>query len=331
MGGATLLAGCGGPTGSADDPGGGGTPGGGDTTDDGGEMTDDTDLTDAGGGTRRAALGEVVAGETLSVVVRETRTEPDLGPYTTPGSGNEFLVVRLAVGNTTDGEFVNVGSLLQARVTDSAGDSYERTTAGGTDAPLTVGQLAPGEVARGDVVFEVPRDATDLSLTLDLGGLALPDLDRVVVDLSSGAGPPADLSQHLGVPVAGVGDAERSAGATVTLHGVSTTDEIGFASADDGDQFAVVDVSVTNETGEATSVSTPVQMLAKEGDGLAHLVSVEAQGGLGGAFAEESPIDDGQTRRGKVAYEVPEDARPLYWTFDFWLFAGGEKAFWQLR
>jgi hypothetical protein len=330
LGGATLLAGCGGTTTPGDESGGGDTPDGGGTTDDGG----DDEPTDDGGGpdaVREGRLGEVVEGETISMVVRETRTESDMGPYTTPESGNAFLVVRLALENTTGGEFVAVGSLLQARVTDSAGDAYEQAAAARTDTPLTVGQLAPGEVARGDLVFEVPRDATGLSLELDLGELDLPDLDSVVVDLSSGGGSPADLSQDLGVPLAGVGDAVTSAGTTVTLHGFSTTDEVGFASPDDGNQFAVVDVSVTNETGEATAVSPPVQMLGKDGGGLAYPVSVEAQGGLDQAFAADSPIADGQTRRGKVAYEVPEAARPLYWTFEFWLFAGGEKAFWQLR
>jgi hypothetical protein len=330
LGGATLLAGCGGTTTPADESGGGDTPGGGGTTDGGGgvEPTDDGGGPDA---VREGRLGEVVESETISMVARETRTEPDMGPYTTPESGNEFLVVRLAIKNTTDGEFASFLSLLQPRVTDPAGDTYEQTTAGQTDTPLTGGQVAPGEVARGDVVFEVPRDATGLSLELDVGALDVVDLDRVVVDLSSSAGSPADLSQDLAVPLAGVGDAVTSAGTTVTLHGFSTSDEIGFGTADDGNQFAVVDVSVTNETGEAKSVSTRVLMLGKAGSGLAYPVSVEAQDGLDQAFAEDSPLADGQTRRGKVAYEVPEDARPLYWTFAFGLFAGGEKAFWQLR
>jgi hypothetical protein len=329
LGGATLLAGCGGTTTPVDDSGGGDTPGGGATTDDGGgEQTDD------GGGSdtvREGRIGEVVEGETLSMVVRETRTEPDMGPYTTPESGNVFLVVRLALENTTDGEFVNLGTLLQTRVTDSAGDTYEQAAGAQTDTPLALGQLASGEVARGDVVFEVPRDATGLSLEVDLGEVDLADLDRALIDLSSSSGSPADLSQDLAVSLHGVGDAVSSSGTTVTLHGFSTTDEIGFASADDGNQFAVVDVSVTNETGEPKSVAPPVQMVAKDGTGLAHLVSVEAQGGLDQAFAEDSPIADGQTRRGRVAYEVPEAVRPLHWAFDFWLFAGGEKAFWKLR
>jgi len=341
-----LLAGCGGnvtltPTEESaladgdtatDTPasGGDGTPT--DTPASGGDGTETPTQTEPSTRVGEAVVGELVEGDQLSMVVRKTRRTTDLGPYTTPESGNEFLVVRLAVKNDTDDRFVNFSSLLQVRVTDDQDYAYEQAVTAQTDTPLVGGQLAPGEVIRGDLVFEVPSDAAGLSLEFDFQALSIVDFERVVVDLAESASSTQDVAQRLAVPVNSVGDAVTDSGTTVTVNGVETATELdSFTSASEGKEFAIVDVSVTNETGREQSVSILLQMFAKDGRGMPYTASLMAHSSLDQSFSQGTPIADGQTRRGKIAYEVPEGTSPLYWTFEFDVFASGDKTFWKLR
>lgn len=302
---------------------------------DGGGTPTDTD-TEAetpteGSREKTVKIGDVVAGDRLSMVVRGVEETKQLGEFQEADSGNVYRVVRLAVKNTTRDEFAEFSGFLQTTLKDGDEYNYSRTIAG-TGQALTGGQLAPGEVERGDVVYEVPEDASGLTLQFDFQAFSFFDFERVVVDLSEEADSIADLSQSLKVDVRTIGEAVSYADTSVVVNSVQFTDQIGsYADADRGNEFAIVDITTTNESDEEKRISTLLQMLAKDGAGNSYPISITGLSQLDRAYEESTPLAPGERRRGKLAYEVPADTSTLYWIFEFTLWNEGDKTFWQLR
>lgn len=295
------------------------------------ETTADQSDGNAGNGSATVAIGERVDDEQMSMVVRDVSKTDQIGEFQEAGSGNTFVVVRLAVKNTTDDAYLNFSGFLQTLVKDGEDYTYDQTIAA-TGETFTGGQLVPGEVARGDLVYEVPKDASDLSLQFDFETVSFLTVNRVTVDLESEADSTADLEQDLGVDVLDAGESASYGDVTVAVNGVEYAKSLGdFSEAGEGNEFAIVDITTTNETGEAQHVSTALQMLAKDGRGRSYSLSIDAVTALDRAYDETSALADGEERRGKVAYEVPEGVSPLYWTFEFTLWTDGDKTFWQLR
>jgi len=293
------------------------------------EASQPTTTTTEGGTTRRAVVGEVVSDDRLAMVVRDVRWTDSLGEFSEAGEGSEFLVVRLAVRNESD-RFVDFSGGWQTRVEDSESyvydAAYERT-----DHPLGSGALAPGEVTRGDTVYEIPADATGLVLQFDFAAFDLFRFDRVRVALDNEAGTVADLEQSLRVAVYEPGDRTTYGGLSVAVRGARTATELGqSAEADPGTEYVVPDVAVTNDASEAVTVSTLLQMAVKTGTGLAYTQDFEGSSALDRGFAEGSAIGPGETRRGELAYLVAADHDRLYWAFDFYDATDPQKAFWAL-
>lgn len=295
------------------------------------ETTESETTTESGPVEKTLKVGERVDDEKLSMVVRNVSKTEKLGEFTQADSGNTFVVVRLAVKNTTKNEFLNFSGFLQTRVKDDAGYTYEQTIAA-TDQTFTGGQLVPGEVSRGDLVYEVPKDASGLALQFDFEAVSFLTVDRVTVDLESSASSAADVKQNLGVDVNGAGDTVENGGVSVAVNGVEFTEELGsFSKAGEGNEFAIVDITTKNETGSSQHISTALQMLAKDGKGRSYSLSIDAATALDRSYDESAALADGEKRRGKVAYEVPKGVSPLYWTFEFSLWTDGDKTFWKLR
>lgn len=331
--GATLIAGCSGD-GGGDDDSDGDTPGGdGETETQPDDDSDESTPTDESTPREASAVvGDLIEGSNLAMVARDVSEADQLGQFTEPDEGNVFVVVRMAVKNTTNSEFADFNSLLQTRLLDDQDYTYDQSIVASTDRPMQAGQLAPGEVVRGDVVFEVPEDASGLQLEFDFQYFDFSDFERVTVDLTETAGSIADLDQDLAVPIHGEGDAVESGGLTAECNGFETATELDdFTQADEGNEYAIVDVSVTNETGEEQSVSILLQMMLKDGEGFSYSFDLGGYSALDQKFEQGTPISDGQTRRGKIAYQVPEGTSPLYWAFEFDVFVGGDKTFWQVR
>lgn len=334
-----LLAGC---TESKDDDGAGEDTNG-EASDDSDQGTDGSDTStaqdgqdsgdeqDGSGGLTEAPVGERVGDDSFAMVVENVEETTEIGTFQEADSGNVFVVVTAGVKNETGDEYINFNSFLQTRLKDAEDYTYDPELAV-TGRPLEGGQLAPGEVSRGDIVFEVPEDADGLVLQFDLAAFDLFDFDRVHVDLGSKADTIATLEQDLRVDLHDVGETIAQSDMEVTLNETRTETELDdFTAADEGHQFDIVDISVTNETGEATPVSIALQMVTKDGAGWMYQVDIGAQSALDQPFEQGSKLGDGETRRGEIAYQVPEDVEPLYWVFEFDLLADGTKTFWQLR
>ena len=283
------------------------------------------------GSTERVAVGEVASGENLSMVVEGVERTTSLDEFQSADEGNVFVVVTLAVKNTTANEFLNFSGFLQTAIEDSEDYSYDQTFAA-TDNTFDGGQLAPGEVSRGDLVYEVPEDASGLVLTFDFEAFSFTRLQRVTIDLSEQAASAATLDQNLQVDVHDPGTAVTYEDVTVTLNSVRFSEQVGdFASAADGREYAIVNVTTDNGTDEELTVSTLLQMGVKDDIGNTYDLDFAAQSELDRAYNEGQPIAAGGSRRGELAFEVPQSADRLYWTFEFTLWTDGDKTFWQLR
>ena len=329
--GAGLTAGCTGSDDSGPSTDATTTKGSMDETTDQPTTTDESDANSESSGTKTVAVGDRVDDEQLSMVVRGASKTDEIGEFQQADAGNTFLVVELAVKNTTEDTYLNFSGFLQTMVKDDEDYTYEQTVAATGDT-FTGGQLVPGEVARGDLVYEIPDDASGLALQFDFDAVSFLEVDRVTVDLESEADSMADLEQTLRVDVLDVGEAASHGGVSVSVNGVEFAEKLDdLTKAAEGNEFAIVDITTENGTGEAQHISTALQMLTKDGTGRSYPLSISAAASMEQSYDESSALADGEKRRGKVAYEVPKDASPLYWTFEFTLWTDGDKTFWGLR
>lgn len=276
-------------------------------------------------------IGDLVEGEDVHLVVESAERTSEINEFVEADEGNVLVVVALAYKNVSD-DFHSVSGFLQTRVRDDENYTYDQSLFG-TGQALNDGQIAPGEVERGDVVYEIPEEAGGLVLEFDfqLGGL-FGDLERATIDLEAAADEFHDLEQDLAIEVHEIGTSIEYEGTTVTVNGSDTATSLGdFAEAEEGNEFVIVDLTVGNDTGEEQYVSTILQMQLKDGNGYSYSEDLGATVALDRAFDQGSPIADGDQRRGQLAYEVEEGTAPLYWVFEFALFAEGDKTFWQVR
>ncbi|WP_435093461.1 DUF4352 domain-containing protein [Halorubrum sp. N11] len=331
---ALSLAGCSGETDEEPEP----TSDGSDSSDSSDSSTDSSDSGTDGSDNEdadpeqvSATVGELVEGDQLHLVVEDVERASSLGRFSEPDAGNEFVVVSLALKNVSDG-YVSVSNLLQTRLRDNEDYQYDQAITGGGGNTFNAGQFAPGEVERGTVTFEVPEDASGLQLVFDLDASIIGGIDRARINLEEEAASIADLEQNLGVDTYSLGEEVGYQDVTVSVNDVRTESSLGqFSEPDEGNEFVVVDISITNNTGEEQQFSTVLQMMLKDGEGYTYQESLTATTGLDRAFDEGTPLSDGETRRGELPYEVPEGTAPLYWVFEFSVFASGDKTFWEVR
>ena len=331
----TALAGCSSDTSSTDDSVTKATSD--ETTQSDSSAADSTQTADESSDSEASAsqsasvtLGETVKGDNISMVARSLSTTAKLGEFQEAESGNEFAVVRLAVKNTS-GDFVDFSSFWQTRLKDSENHVYDASF-GATAHPFDSGTLAPGEVSRGDVVYEVPKDAEGLTMQFDFSAFDLFKFDRVTVDLSKKAESIANLEQNLGVDIRSPGGSASKGGVSVTVHGVRTESQLGeYTKPEDGNEYVIPDIEITNGTGEPLTVSTLLQMRVKTGAGLSYTADIMGSSSLSQSYNEGSDIAPDESRRGELAFQVEEGESPLYFVFDFLDLTDAYKAFWELR
>lgn len=277
-----------------------------------------------------AVVGEIVSDDEIELVVSNVRSETSLGMFSEADPGNEFVVVEVAIKNVSD-EFITVSNLLQTRLRDSEGFSYTQTFVGEGNT-FNDGQLAPGEVERGEVAFEVPQDASGLTFTFDFQAFAVFDFDRVVINLEQEASETEEVEQNLRENVFDVGETVEFNDVEVTVHGTETQSSLGqFTQAESGNEYVIVDIEILNGTDEQRTISTILQMLLKDGEGWSYQEDLMATSQLTRNFDEGTPLALGENRRGRLAYEVEQGLSPLYWVFEFTLWTEGDKTFWKLR
>jgi len=303
----------------------------GDETDGSATGTPGTDTATSGqsiGGTADAALGDIIEGNRLALVAYGAERTTTVGEYTEADTGNEFVVVDLAAKNKHESEFISFSTFLQLTVRDNESYEYDQSFTL-TDGALDSGELAPGEVTRGTVAFEVPDDAAGLSLHVDLDESVF-SYDGAVIDLGA-QGSGRTLTQDLAVPVYDVGNTISYQDTRLTVNSIRTSMGSDYFTPDAGNEFVVLDITVENTGDAELTVSTSLQMALKDDTGRSYDTSFGASSTLDREFSQSSPIQPGSQRRGEIAFEAPRGRSPLYLVMDFDYFAEGDRTFFELR
>lgn len=275
-----------------------------------------------------AALGDVIEDDRIALATYGVERTTDIDEFTSADVGNEFVVVDLAAKNKSNEEFVSFSSLFQVTLRDSESYEYDQSITGSGGA-LASGELAPGEVTRGTIVFETPMDSSGLSLHVDLSE-SLWRYDGAIIDLES-EGTGRTLTQDLQIETYALGDTVEFRDTRFTPEEFRTSMGGEYFGPDQGNEFAIVDITVENTGDEELTISTLLQMDLKDQEGRTYDVSISALTEIDRGFSQGNPIAPNTTRRGEVAFEVPQGSSPLYLVIDFDFFREGDKTFFRLR
>ncbi|MEY7850191.1 DUF4352 domain-containing protein [Natrarchaeobius sp. A-rgal3] len=241
--------------------------------------------------------------------------------------GSAFAVVDVAVQYHGDEPVVDVDESLAVALVDDDGEEYERIEASDEwSFDPTVARLAPGEVVRGELGFEIDDAADELVLSLES---TVAD-DVVLVDLESAVGEDSAtvLEQEL-TDVAGVGSQVEAADVEITVASLQQGNNLGgFMQSEEGYDLVALGIVLENESGGERTLSTDQAQLADE-FGRRYPEDPGALRALEGF--DEAVVDDGEEYDGSVAYQVEEGVGALYWAFDLDAWDENRRLFWTVR
>lgn len=109
-------------------------------------------------------IGDSVKAGNLIFTVNSTRTDEG-GDFIKPDEGKIYYIVDVTVENTGD-ESETVSSLMMFKLFDSQGYNYTITIGPETQGSVD-GEISAGRKLRGELAFEIPKDATGLELQID--------------------------------------------------------------------------------------------------------------------------------------------------------------------
>ncbi len=112
----------------------------------------------------------------------------------------------------------------------------------------------------------------------------------------------------------------------ITVHGVRFTPGEGWWTADEGNIYLLVDVTVENVGDEPVTVSSLMQFAVQDSEGYTYDITLypEAKGKVDGE------IGVGRKLRGELAFEIPSDASGLELIFTPNLFMTGQQVIFDL-
>jgi len=260
-------------------------------------------------------VGDIISMGDVIMVVLGWDT-PSGNDFSKPDEGKKFIAVDLILVNQSESP-ISVSSMLQMKLKDATAQVYNVDFA----ASMAIsgnspdGEISPGERVRGQVGFQVPEDATGLVFVFDADvwgtGKVFVALgpEPVLVE------PPEELPGEQTQTVFAIGDVIEIGDLTLTVNEVSSPPGDSFNKPDEGNKFVVVDVTIKNQSSEAASVSSMLQMSLKDNTGQGYDVDLMASAASGGA-TPDGEIAPGETIRGQVGFQVPEDATDLVFVFD---------------
>jgi GTP-dependent phosphoenolpyruvate carboxykinase len=109
-------------------------------------------------------IGDSVKAGNLIFTVNSTRTDEG-NEFIKPGEGKTYYIVDVTVENTGN-ESEAVSSLMMFKLFDADGYNYSVTFGPETKGSVD-GEISPGRKIRGELVFEIPEEATGLELQID--------------------------------------------------------------------------------------------------------------------------------------------------------------------
>lgn len=260
-------------------------------------------------------LGDIISMGDMVLVVFGWDTPPG-DDFSQPDAGKKFVAVDLILVNQSESP-ISVSSLLQMKLKDATSQVYDvdlmaSTAIAGSSID---GEISPGERVRGQVGFQVPEDATGLVFVFDADVWGT---GKVFVELGSepaSVEPPAELPGEQAQTIFAIGDVIEIGDLTLTINEVTYPPGDSFNRPDEGNKFVVVDITIKNQGSAATSVSSMLQMSLKDDTGQKYGLDLMASTASGGT-TPDGEIAPGETIRGQVGFQVPEDATGLVFVFD---------------
>lgn len=112
-------------------------------------------------------IGDVVSIGGIDIFINEV-TFPTGNEYSSPELGNRFILVDVSITNNRS-EAASISSYMQMELKDSTGQTYtmDFTAQAVSNATGPDGELAPGEMIRGQVGYQVPEAASGLLFVYD--------------------------------------------------------------------------------------------------------------------------------------------------------------------
>jgi hypothetical protein len=260
-------------------------------------------------------VGDIVSiGDVVMVVLGWDTPSGD--DFSQPDEGNMFVAVDITLVNQSDSA-ISLSSMLQMKLKDNTGQQYDVdfVASMAIDASSPDGEISPGERVRGKVGFQVPEDVAGLVFVFDADvwgtGKVFVELgsDPLTVDV------PADLPGEQAQHMFAIGDTIEIGDLTLTVNEVTNPPGDDFSKPDEGNIFVVVDVTITNGSSEAANVSSLMQMSLKDDTGQVYDLDLMASAASGGT-TPDGEIAPGETIRGQVGFQVPEDASGMVFVFD---------------
>ncbi|WP_436347814.1 DUF4352 domain-containing protein [Natronorubrum sp. FCH18a] len=242
--------------------------------------------------------------------------------------GAAFAVVDLALQHVGDEAVVDVDDAVTVTLSDEDDETYDRVDE--LDAAAldpTESHLAPGEVVRGDLVYEIGDDTEEL--VLELESLTANETGTVALAAKRDATASESLEHDLADDVLGFSQGVERADIEITVASLEHGNNLGgFMQSDEGYEIVAVGVTVENGSGrDRTLLSKQVQLKDEFGRIHDHAPGIlRALEDFDGAT-----LNDGEEYEGKIAYQVEEGLSELYWVFDFTEWGDVQRAFWQLR
>jgi hypothetical protein len=268
-------------------------------------------------------LGDVVQLGDIALAVLGW-SEPAPTQFAKPEDGKRFVAVELLFVNQGSGSN-NLSTIAQMSLKDAQDRRYttDLLATSAINGAAPEGELVAGEKLQGGIGFQVPDDAGNLTFVFDAGVF---QTGKIFIELG-------DTPQQVDAPAALTGEAapgsvESSAPLQIgdlqlTINGSSSPEGSQFATPAEGKRFVVVDLSITNNANTAANISSLLQMKLKDSIGRQYSPDLLAASAAGGT-APEGELAPGETVRGVVGFQVPDNASELVFVFDGNVFGSGK-------
>jgi hypothetical protein len=269
------------------------------------------------------AVGDIIAIKDVTLVVLGWE-RPEGDEFSKPKSGQTFVAVDLLLLNTGEASAA-ISSLIQMALKDGSDQKYtpDLMASTATHASAPDGEIAPGERVRGKVGFEVPQDATGLLFVFDADVFGSGKVFVALGEQPTALDPPAELAGERPLPTHQLGEAIPAGDLTLMVNAVDAPKGDQFSKPKPGNRFVVVDLTIENTAQTAAHLSSLAQMSLKDRAGWKYTLDLLATTAAGGS-SPDGELAAGEKLRGKVGFEVPQDATGLLFVFDADLVGGGK-------
>lgn len=235
----------------------------------------------------------------------------------TPRAGQRFVAVDVVFINVSQGSR-SLSPALQMSLKDSTHRKYDLNLAAqiAAGSGLPNGEVNPGQRVRGQVGFQIPQDAAGLTFVFDAAVFGSGKAVVALGDVPQGLDAPSGMMPGEQPQAAfAIGDTVQAGNLQLVVHSFREVPGTTIFHPDPGDRFAAVDLTLTNTSSSPLSVSSLLQMKLIDSGGQSYNLHLGAQAAAG-TSPPDGELSPGESVRGEVAYQIPQDAQGLVFEFD---------------